>query len=74
MYTLPTWEKSTLAVVRETAQERFIGLYNFSENEQMAWINETDGLYTELLTDTKDFKAAGIKMAPYSVLWLWRKK
>ena len=50
MYTLPTWEKSTLAVVRETAQERFIGLYNFSENEQMAWINETDGLYTELLT------------------------
>lgn len=74
MYTLPTWEKSTLAVVRETAQERFIGLYNFSENEQMAWINETDGLYTELLTDTKDFKAAGIKMAPYSCLWLWRKK
>lgn len=74
MYTLPTWEKSTLAIVRETAQERFIGLYNFSENEQMAWINETDGLYTELLTDTKDFKAAGIKMAPYSCLWLWRKK
>ena len=74
MYTLPTWEKSTLAVVRETAQERFIGLYNFSENEQMAWINETDGLYTELLTDTKDFKVAGIKMAPYSCLWLWRKK
>ncbi|WP_303996974.1 alpha-amylase family protein [Megamonas hypermegale] len=74
MYTLPTWEKSTLAVVRETEQERFIGLYNFSENEQMAWINETDGLYTELLTDTKDFKAAGIKMAPYSCLWLWRKK
>ena len=31
----------------------------------MAWINETDGLYTDLLTDTKDFKAAGIKMPPY---------
>ena len=74
MYTLPTWEKSTLAIVRENEKEKFIGIYNFSEYEQMAWINETDGLYTDLLTDTKDFKAAGIKMPPYGVLWLWREK
>lgn len=74
MYTLPTWEKATLAVVRETDEEKFIGIYNFSENEQMAWINEDDGLYTELLTNTTDFKAIGLKLAPYSYLWLWRKK
>ena len=74
MYTLPTWEKSTLAIVRENENEKFIGIYNFSEYEQMAWINETDGLYTDLLTDTKDFKASGIKMPPYGVLWLWREK
>lgn len=74
MYTLPTWEKGTLAIVRETEHEKFIGIYNFSENEQMAWINETDGLYTDLLTNTKDFKASGIKMPPYGVLWLWREK
>lgn len=74
IYTLPTWEKATLAVVRETAEEKFIGVYNFSENEQMAWINEDDGLYTELLTNTTDFKATGLKLAPYSCLWLWRKK
>ena len=35
-YTLNTWNKSTVALVRETENEKFIGIYNFSEYEEMA--------------------------------------
>lgn len=74
IYTLETWNKSILALVRETETERFIGLYNFSENEEMAWINEEDGVYTDLISKKSGIKASGVKMAAYSNLWLWHKK
>lgn len=74
IYTLETWNKSILALVRETQTERFIGLYNFSENEEMAWINEEDGLYTDIISGKSEIKASGIKMAGYSNIWLWREK
>lgn len=74
IYTLETWNKSILALVRETDTERFIGLYNFSGNEEMAWINEEDGSYTDIISKKSGIKASGIKMTGYSNLWLWHKK
>lgn len=74
IYTLNTWNKSTVALVRETENEKFIGIYNFSEYEEMAWIDEQDGLYKELLTKQKDFKASGLKLPGHGILWLWRSK
>lgn len=74
VYTLDTWDKAVLAIVRVTAGEKFIGLYNFSDEEHTAWINEEDGLYTDLLTATKDIKANGVKLLPYQSMWLWRSK
>lgn len=40
----------------------------------MAWIDEQDGLYKELLTKQKDFKASGLKLPGHGILWLWRSK
>jgi amylosucrase len=38
------------------------------------WHDEQDGLYKELLTKQKDFKASGLKLPGHGILWLWRSK
>ena len=40
--TIETWDSSVLALVRETDEEKFIGIYNFSEYDKTAWINEEE--------------------------------
>ena len=40
----------SLPLVRENDEEKFIGIYNFSENDKVAWINEDDGMYTDLIS------------------------
>lgn len=47
---IDTWDNSILAFVRENDEEKFIGIYNFSENDKVAWINEEDGMYTDLIS------------------------
>ena len=47
--TIDTWDSSILAIVRENAEEKFIGIYNFSDQDKVAWINEDDGIYTDLI-------------------------
>ena len=69
-----SWTGIPVSKVSETENEKFIGIYNFSEYEEMAWIDEQDGLYKELLTKQKDFKASGLKLPGHGILWLWRSK
>ena len=45
--TIDTWDSSILALVRENEEEKFIGIYNFSEYDKVAWINEEDGMYKD---------------------------
>lgn len=73
MRTLDTWDASTLALVRENEEEKFIGLYNFSENDRTAWINETDGKYLDLITGT-EIEAQGVNVPAFGCFWLLRKK
>lgn len=47
---METWERALLALVRETSEEKLICIYNFSDQDKVAWINEQDGTYTDLLT------------------------
>ncbi len=47
--TIDTWDSSILALVRENEEEKFIGIYNFCENDRVAWINEDDGIYLDLI-------------------------
>ncbi len=74
VYTLDTWNKSVIAVARETADEKFIGLFNFSKEEQTIYPNITDGKYIDLLTDEELENITEQKILPYQTLWLWRKK
>lgn len=71
-YTLDTYEPSVLCVVREYEGEKLIGLFNFSEFEKMAWINELDGEYQDLVTG-KTMQASGVMMPGNGFYWLKRK-
>ena len=71
--TLDTWDQSTLALVRENNEEKFIGIYNFSEHDRTAWINEEDGPYMDLLTG-KQMEARGVNVPAFGCYWLLRKK
>ena len=44
--------------------EKILGIFNFSENPHMAWIDEADGLYEDLLTGSKQ-KAVGLEIPAY---------
>lgn len=70
--TLDTYDNGILCLVRTLDREKLIGLFNFSNTERVAWIDEEDGLYTDLLTK-ETMKASGLHMNPNSFLWLKRK-
>ena len=70
---LATWDSSILALVRENDEEKFIGLYNFSEFDKVAWINEDDGMYLDLLTGN-EMPAHGVQIPAFGSFWLLRKK
>ena len=62
-----------LAFVRENDEEKFIGIYNFSENDKVAWINEEDGMYTDLISG-REMEAKGVQIPAFGCYWLCRNK
>lgn len=70
--TLETYEQSVIGIVREFEGEKLIGLFNFSEFDKMAWINEQDGEYTDLLTG-ETVGTIGVKVPGNGFYWLKRK-
>ncbi|MCR4803154.1 MAG: amylosucrase [Lachnospiraceae bacterium] len=68
-WTVETYDQSTLCMGRYKDGEKILGVFNFSEEERMAWIQETDGLYEDLLTG-KFIKPEGLTMQPYGFYWL----
>lgn len=71
--TIDTWDSSILALVRENEEEKFIGIYNFSEYDKVAWINEEDGLYKDLISE-RELEARGVQIPAFGCYWLLRKK
>ena len=71
--TIDTWDTSILAFVRENDEEKFIGIYNFSENDKVAWINEEDGMYTDLISG-HEMEAKGVQIPAFGCYWLCRCK
>lgn len=71
--TIDTWDSSILAVVRENEEEKFIGIYNFSEFDKVAWINEEDGMYLDLISG-REMEARGVQIPAFGCYWLCRKK
>ena len=72
-HTLETWEKSLLALVRETSEEKLICIYNFSDQDKVAWINEQDGTYTDLLTGVQR-DAQAVEIPAFGFIWLMHTK
>lgn len=52
-WTIDTWDAAILGMGRYYDGDKIIGLFNFSEHDRIAWLNETDGLYEDLLTGQK---------------------
>ncbi len=68
-WTIETYEREVLCIGRYYEGEKIIGLFNFSEHDKTAWINETDGEYEELLTGQR-MKACGVDIPAYGFYYL----
>ena len=72
VWTLDTWDNSVLGVGRWKDGEKLIALFNFSSQDKVAWINEDDGVYTDLLTGVS-MNASGVQIPAYGIWWLYKK-
>ena len=71
-WTIETWDPSVLCIGRYFEGEKLIGLFNFSEFDKTAWINETDGDYVELITGA-EMKPIGVNIPAYGFYYLKKK-
>ena len=71
-WTIETWDPAVLCIGRYYEGEKLIGLFNFSEYDKTAWINETDGDYVELISG-KEMKPAGVNIPAYGFYYLKKK-
>lgn len=71
-WTIETWDSSVLCIGRYFEGEKLIGLFNFSEFDKTAWINETDGDYVDLISGN-EMKACGVNIPAYSFYYLKKK-
>ena len=67
-WTIETYDPVVLCIGRYYDGEKILGLFNFSEYDKTAWINE-DGEYEDMLTGQKR-KAKGVDIPAYSFFYL----
>ena len=70
-WTLETWDVSVLCMCRQFDDEKIIGIFNFSEYDKTAWINETDGVYVDMISGEQR-EAKGVDIPAYSFYLLKR--
>ena len=71
-WTIETWDKSVLCIGRYFEGHKIIGLFNFSEYDKTAWINETDGDYVELISGN-EMQPIGVNIPAYGYYYLKKK-
>lgn len=71
--TIDAWDDSILALVKEKGGEKLVALFNFSEYDKVAWINEEDGMYQDLITG-REMEARGVQIPAYGCYWLMKKQ
>lgn len=67
VYTYDVHDDSILCVLREYKGRRFFGIFNFSNQEKTAWMQEK-GMYCNLLTGEKT-ELKDIRLSGYEFLW-----
>lgn len=71
VWTLEPYNDHILGIGRYCRGEKLLALFNFSDYDETAWINE-EGNWTDLITgETKEAKAVGIPSKDF--VWLWMK-
>ncbi len=68
-WTIETWEAGVLCIGRYFEGEKLIGLFNFSEYDKTAWINEEDGMYVDLVSGKK-MEARGVNIPAFGFYYL----
>lgn len=68
-WTIETYDPSVLCIGRYHDGQKLIGIFNFSEFDKTAWINETDGEYEELISGKK-MEARGVDIPAYGFYYL----
>ncbi len=72
VWTVDTYDNALLCLIRKYENEKLVALFNFSEYDKTAWINEDDGIYKDLLLN-KEMMAKDIYMPAYGIRWLLKK-
>ena len=67
-WVVETYNDHVLGIGRYYDNEKLIALFNFSEDEQVAWINEDED-YIDLMTGLQR-DAKGVNLAGHSFAWL----
>ncbi len=68
-WTVETWEKGVLCIGRYYDGDKIYGLFNFSEYDKTAWINENDGDYVDLISG-RQMKACGVDIPAFGYYYL----
>lgn len=72
-WTVETWDNSVLCIGRYYQGEKLLGLFNFSEFDKTAWIDENDGDYVDLISG-QERRARGVDIPAYGFYYLKRKE
>ncbi len=70
-WTLDTFDSGVLCIGRGYEGEKILGIFNFSEYNKTARIQETDGIYRDMISGKK-LEAVDVELPPYGFLYLKR--
>ncbi len=70
-WTIETWEQGVLCIGRYYDGDKLLGLFNFSEYDKTAWINEIDGKYVDLVSGSV-VQPAAVHIPAYGFYYLKR--
>ncbi len=68
-WTLDTWEREVLSIGRYYDGDKIIGVFNFSEFDKTAWLNEDDGDYLDMISG-EILNAKAVDVPAYGFVYL----
>lgn len=72
VYTYDVHNDAVLCIMREKDDEIFFGIFNFSNQEETAWMQE-EGIFVNLLTD-KEIKVKDVTIPGHDFYWIKGKR
>ena len=70
VYTYDVHDDSILCILRQKGNERFIGIFNFSDSEKTAWMQE-EGTFRDLITG-QTLELKDVVLPAYGLMWCKR--